>query len=449
MTARPPLRAQWSADRFLLRRLDYAVSGRSMPLRRDPLRARKSALLAGCVVAAAMAVLDTALGSSGPGALPADADLVMSRQSGALFVRVDDRLRAVANLTSARLILGSPATPRLVDDTALAGVPDGPVLGIPGAPHALGVVTAAAGVHWAVCDDAAGNTTVAVGGDGVPGTLGPRAAVVAAVSHGDGARYLLYDGTRALIDLGDPATTRALRLGDVAVRSVSPTVLNTIAEVPAITPPRIPERGHPSAVTGLTVGTVVRVSRADSREYYVVLGGGLQRVGQLTVDLVRFADSAAPAEILEVPPEVIARSPLVDVLPVATFPDEPPALVDVDGDLCATWQSGRIDIAVGAPSPAGPGLVTLAGADGDGPGVDMVRLNPGRSLDVSDPTGAGRYLVTSAGVRFPVDDSAASALGATGTPAVGPWPIVSALPAGPELSRAAALVGRDVVGPAP
>ena len=78
-----------------------------------------------------------------------------------------------------------------------------------------------------------------------------------------------------------------------------------------------------------------------------------------------------------------------------------------------------------------------------------MRVTPGRSLDVTDPGAAARYLVTDAGVRFPVNDSAVAALGLTGTPAPAPWAIIGALPVGPELVRDAALVGRDVLVPAP
>jgi type VII secretion protein EccB len=449
MAGRPSFRAQLSAQRFLLRRLEYAVLGRPMPRRHDPLRAQKFSLLAGCAVATGVLVLDAVLGASRHYEGPGDAALVMSRQSGALFVRVDDRLRPVANLTSARLILGSPAEPRLVDETALGDVADGPLLGIPGAPRTLGKVAAPRDLRWAVCDGAGGQTTVVVGGDWVAGELDPRAAVVVTVAHGDGSVYLLYDGKRAMIDPGDPATARALHLDGVAARKVSPTVLNAIPEVPAISQPRIAGMGQPSGITGLPVGTVVRVIRTDSSEYYVVLPGGLQRVGRLTVDLIRFADSAAPAEILEVPPELIARNPLVDVLPVATYPDEPPSILDVDEDLCATWHSGRSGLAVSPGAADGSGAVTLAGSDGDGPGVDIVRVPPGRSLDVTGTGATARYLITDAGVRFPVSDSAVAALGLAGTPAVAPWAIIGALPAGPELERDAALVGRDVLVSAP
>jgi type VII secretion protein EccB len=149
MAARPSFRAQLSAQRFVLRRLEYALLGRAMPRRRDPLRAHKLSLLGGCVLAAVLLAVDSVMGAVRHDTIPADAALVMSGESGALFVRIDDRLRPVANLTSARLILGSPATPRVVDDAALRGVANGPMLGIPGAPRTVGEVVTPSDLRWA------------------------------------------------------------------------------------------------------------------------------------------------------------------------------------------------------------------------------------------------------------------------------------------------------------
>ena len=447
MAGRPSLRAQSSAERFVLRRLEYGVLGRTMPHRHDPVRVQKLALLAGGAVAAGILVLNALWGASRHDTIPRDAALVMSQNSGALFVRVDDRLRPVANLTSARLILGSPATPHLIDETALGDVTGGPILGIPGAPRTLGEVVGRSDLRWAVCDGAGGRTIVVVGGDWSPTELDAHAAVVVTAAHGDGSVYLVYDGKRAMIDPGDPATARGLHLEGRAVRTVSPTVLNAIPEVPAIGAPRISGTGQQSAIAGLPIGTVVRVALTETPEYYVVLPDGLQRVGRLAVDLIRFADPAA-TEIVDVAPELIARSPLVDALPTATYPDEPPSILEVGEDLCATWQSGRSGIALGSPTGGGPEPIMLAGADGDGPGVDAVRMRPGRSLDVTDPPTSARYLITDAGVRFPVSDSAVAALGLA-EPEVAPWVIIGALPAGPELVRDAALVGRDVLWSAP
>ena len=89
--------------------------------------------------------------------------------------------------------------------------------------------------------------------------------------------------------------------------------------------------------------------------------------------------------------------------------------------------------------------MTLAQADGDGPALDAVYLPPGRSAYVGATGLSGtRYLVTDTGVRFAIhDDEAAHNLGLPAVPLSAPWPMLAALPAGPELSRANALVARD------
>ena len=183
-----------------------------------------------------------------------------------------------------------------------------------------------------------------------------------------------------------------------------------------------------------------------------MLREGLQRVGRLTADLIRFADPKGDAEIVTVAPDLVVGSGIADTLPVATYPGEAPALLDVPGDLCATWRAGQAGIAAGEEPPARRGGVTLAIADGNGPNVDVVRIPAGQHVDVTaamlttDTGTSGRYLITDAGVRFPLRDSAAAtALGLGTAPAQVPWAIIAALPAGPELSRDAASVGRDVV----
>ena len=133
-----------------------AGRGRSAARRIVCVAGRLSLALALLVGSAAMAVLRPA---AGPGGAP----LVMARGSGALFVRVGEDLRPVANMASARLILNEPAQPRVVDDDRLGPVSSGPVLGIPGAPQRIGEPIASGDAPWTVCDGADGTTTVAVG----------------------------------------------------------------------------------------------------------------------------------------------------------------------------------------------------------------------------------------------------------------------------------------------
>ena len=428
--------------------MDYAVLGRSMPAEADPLRTHRLSLLAGCACAVAVGVVTVALAVLRP--MPGEAPLVMSRQSGELFVRVGDDLRPVANLASAYLILGHPATPRLLDGAGLAGVPRGPVLGIPGAPRSIGAAMAPADPRWTVCDDRDGATTVTVAGSDEPAEVPTDRAIL--VSASDGSPYLLYDGRRASVDPGDRVIARTLHLDGVKPRPVSSSLLNAIPEVPAISSPRIPAAGERSGVAGLLTGAIVRTARAGFDEYYVVLREGLQRVGRLTADLIRFAHSEGDAEVVSVAPDLVAGSAVADTLPVGTYPSDAPALLEVAGDLCATWRSGRVGIAGGDGHPARRGGVTLAAADGNGPNVDVVRVPAGHRVDVTagmlttDTGTSGRYLITDAGIRFPLRDSAtAIALGLETAPAQVPWAIIAALPAGPELSRDAASVSRDVV----
>src|SRR5699024_4089435 len=67
---------------------------------------------------------------------PGQAELLSSEQ-GHLYVRVDDVVHPVANLASARLILGKAAEPVTIGATALDDVSFGTPLGIVDAPLAL------------------------------------------------------------------------------------------------------------------------------------------------------------------------------------------------------------------------------------------------------------------------------------------------------------------------
>ena len=254
--------------------MDYAVLGQSMPAEADPLRTHRRSLLAGCACAVAVGVVTVALAVLRP--VPGDAPLVMSRQSGELFVRVGDDLRPVANLASAYLILGHPAPPRLLDSAGIADIARGPVLGIPGAPRSIGAAMAAAEPRWAICDDRDGVTTVAVGPSDEPAEVAADRAVL--VSASDGSPYLLYGGRRASVDPGDPVIARSLHLDGVKPRAVSSALLNIIPEVPAISPPRIPGAGERSGLAGFPIGAILRTARAGFDEYYVVLRQGLQRM---------------------------------------------------------------------------------------------------------------------------------------------------------------------------
>lgn len=388
----------------------------------------------------------------------------MGRESGALYVRVGDAWHPVLNLASARLIAATDANPRPVRESELARTKRGPLLGIPGAPQLLAPPLAGDESVWTICDtDGNASTTVVIGpaaGSAVR-RLSPEQAVVVTAGPGSPA-YLLYDGQRAMVDLADTAVVRALRLEGRAPRIVSQLLLKAVPEVPPITVPRIRDAAAKAAgLPGFPVGAVLRVTRAGGDEYYVVLARGVQRIGQVTADLLRFGNSQGSTNIIAVAPDVIRGAPIVTALPVATFPDRAPGegdLTTTDTTVCATRApaaSGQSDVAVvagsGLPLPDGRAPVALSQADGPGPALDAVYLPPGRSAYVrADGQAGARYLITDTGVRFAIrDDDAAHDLGLPPAAAPAPWPMLAALPSGPELSRQSASVARDTVSGPP
>jgi type VII secretion protein EccB len=283
--------------------------------------------------------------------------------------------------------------------------------------------------------------------------------------RGEGAAetYLMYDGRRAAVDLRNIAVVRALRLDGVVPVPVSRALLDVVPEVPAITAPPIAGAGGPgpSALGGATIGAVVLVQRADAAERYVVLREGLQLVGEVAADLIRFTYDGSARSAPAVAPAAIAALAIANELPVSTFPQR--ARVPVGAAegyaVCAQWQpggSGRTSsntvVLVGDSPYLDSALVTpLAQADGVGPRIDAVVMPGGASAYVrsarivgDDGTTGARFLVTDAGVAFGVhDDDTAKLLGLDGISEAAPWPILANLPRGPELSVESASVVRD------
>ncbi|MBO0678855.1 type VII secretion protein EccB [Mycolicibacterium sp. S2-37] len=454
---RQTTRLQVSGYRFTMRRLEHALVRSDVRMLDDPLRAQSISLLAGCVIAA------IALGACGvmavlrPQGAPGDAPILRERSSGALYVRIGDTMHPVPDLTSARLIVGSPEEPKSVGASALAGLPRGPMVGIIGAPAMVGVPLPAADAGWTVCDTAAA-TTVVIGP--APAVTAPAAALLAAArSEGPAMTYLIYGGRRAAVDLRDSAVVRALRLDGVAPRPVSRALLDAIPESPPITAPPIADAGAPGALPGHPVGTVIGVTRGDGTEFFVVLADGLQRIGEVTADLIRFTVRQPRGGVPEVAADVLSVSGIVDPLPVATFPER---IEIADPEVpCVHWsvRDGRATAVLGDGREimTADGAVELAQADGDGPNVDAVYVPVGRSayLRPVSATGAGgaaepRLLLTDSGVLYGVpDDGAARSLGISDEPLPAPWPVLARLPRGAELSRENASVVRDAVAAPP
>jgi type VII secretion protein EccB len=454
MAGQPTTRLQVSGYRFLVSRMEHALLRGDVSMLHDPMRAQSLAFIAGCVLAVVVVAVCAILAFLRPDAALGDATIVMARESGALYVRVGDTLHPVPNLASAHLVAGSAADPRIVTAARIDGEKRGPLLGIPGAPSAIGTPLSDDDSGWMVCDN---TTTTVVAGQSDELERGARqpSVLVTARSESAATTYLLYDGRRAEVDLRNPGVVWALRLDGVEPRPVSRFLLDAIPEATPIVAPHIPDAGAPSAVAGMRVGTVVRVTRVDSDDFFVVLADGVQRIGEVAANLIRSLDSQGGGEIPSVSPDTISGLPSADSLPVSTYPRRSGAVLGArDGAvLCVRWlpDGPKTVLWMGDSLPADGDPTALAQADGDGPHIDDVVMPPGRSAYVRAGSLAGDggdqgplYLVTNTGVLFGIrDEDTAKVLGVNGAPVAAPWPLLSRLPRGPELNRDSALVARD------
>ena len=455
MGRRTVTRLQVSGHRFLLRRMAHALVRGDVRMLDDPLRAQTLSMAAGCALAVLVVAGCVIFAHLRPGAATGDAPIVMDRASGALYVRIDDTLHPVPNLASARLVVGAPGEPRPVGRGAIAGARRGPSVGIAGAPSAIGPALSSGDATWTVCDAESATTRFVGPVEGVRPLDGGSGVLVSA---GATATYLVYEGWRARVDLRERAVVQALGLDGVVPRPVSRAVLEALPEAPPIAAPRIAGAGAPgpAALPGLTVGTVVRLARAGTVEHYVVLAGGVQRLGDVAADLIRFTVAQPAGDIPTVAADAVAAVPMLDAVPVGTFPGRIRAVASPV--LCAGWSTsggGRTNtrLLVGDSAPSRAPVVDLAQADGEGAAIDAVAVPAGRSVYVRSvpltgdgPAAGALFLLDDLGVLFGIRDAeAAKSLGLPEDSVPAPWPMLSLLPRGPELSRAAASVLRDSV----
>lgn len=458
MTSKPATRLHVSGHRFLLRRMEAAITGKATQAVSQAARTR--ALLGGGLLTVVVTVAGGLLSSMRPSATLPDAPIIMGAESGALYVRLGETLHPVFNLASARLIAEVDADPRPVRESGIGHAKRGPLLGIPDAPRTVPQPVSPNESTWTVCDsEPAPTTTIIVGGEPQrreSTALHPEQTVL--VSAGPQTTYLLYGGRRAVVDPTDPAVTGALHLEGVTSRPVSRLLLAAVPEAPPVAAPTIPSAGQPGPATlpGALVGSVVRMPRiGGDDEYYAVLTNGIQPVGQVTAELLRRAESHGRGGIGVVSPDAVRATPMVRSLAVSTFPDRSAPVRGAAAVLCARWTPSvddrdgvELSLGAGLPLPPGQAPVALAQADGSGPALDAVYVPPARSAYVQ--AGGVRYLITDTGARFAIhDDNAARSLGLPATPAPAPWPMLAGLPQGPELARSQALIARDAVRSGP
>ncbi|PJE07766.1 MAG: type VII secretion protein EccB [Mycobacterium sp.] len=489
MPAQVTTRAQVNGYRFLIRRLEHALIRADSRMIHDPMRGQIRSLLVGLVIAILITGAAGVLAFFKPSPNIGNAQILLSASNGGLYVRIGDRLHPVLNLASARLITGKPDAPKSVSDKWLNQLPRGPMVGIIGAPNSIHAGADMRTSVWTACDSVATpdvaksvgvasvQTTVVAGDLTLDEDIRKATPAQMLLVRSSDAVYLIFDGVRAVIDPNDAVVVNALHLQNAATRAISGALLNAFPLVPPIRPVMIPGAGSamPGLPAGYPVGSVVKTVDSRGEQLYVVLPDGLQPVSPAAADIIRYSNPAAP-EAREVPPSVVSRVPIVHTLAIDHYPGVSPQIVNAEPDrvVCMQWERANsaaqatVRLLVGhrLPIPDGAQPVGLATGDGNGPGVDSVYVKPGTGEYIQatggepDSRALGQlFYVSDAGVRYHIKDlPTAAALGVTGVhdpkldtdvPQLAPWPVVSLLPAGPDLSQEAALVAHDGMGADP
>jgi ESX secretion system ATPase EccB len=429
--AAPSTQAQVQAYRFGRRRLDSALQNGDPLPPIDPNRRTRVGLFVGLGIVAVLVLASAIYGLIRPQRTVGDAAIVRDRDSGAIYVVRDRRLYPALNLTSALLAAGSASgrvAVKTVDAAALRGYGRGPLIGIPGAPDSVVSHADLLPARWSACD--AGGSATALVGVAVQGQLSPDQALL--VRSPDRAYFLLTRSARVPIST-DSRVLRALGVDVAQARPMSAGLLNTIPALPPVDLPVVPAAGRSPSydLDRRPIGSVVRVNRAASTDYYLLLNDGVQRITPLMADLVRFSYPAS-AQISTVTPSDIGAVPATRAPLAMSALRSAPTVVPSARVVCASWQ-GRWTVSTHArlplPSDASP--------------VGSVYVPPGRGAVVTAvgraQSTATRYLITDEGIRFPVpDESVLRTLGLGGTAHAVPSALVALLPLGPVLDPAKA-----------
>ncbi|MEU0504926.1 type VII secretion protein EccB [Nocardia sp. NPDC005998] len=484
MPSKPTTRWQVSGYRFLVRRMEHALVRRDVRMLHDPMRSQSRAYAAGLIMAIVVLAGCGVLALLRPQDKIGSSKILIGKESGAVYVVINDVVHPTLNLASARLAAGSPEKAVIVKESEIGKKARGQLIGIPGAPSSLRFDKDGKGRIWTVCDQLKVDgskdfTTSVLAGDL---SLGEKASVMgrdrALLVQGKDATYLVYDNKRARVDLKERAVTDALKITGATARPIGEGLLNTIPEVLKIIPPNINNPGGSVSysVGDHRIGDVVHVPAQPNTEY-VVLQDGLQQISSVTAEIIRNRyRSTSSNDVIDQTDKTYA--PVANTLQVNTYPQTVPSIIDYKDQpiSCLSWKplaaaadnkdgGNRAELSVltgvALPIPDKAKLVPLAQADGSGPNADSVYIAPGTGafvqttgIELDSRRKDSKFYIADTGVRYGVKDAdAEKALGMdtdSGTKAEpAPWPIIGLLAAGPSLARADAMVAHDGIAADP
>jgi type VII secretion protein EccB len=384
-------------------------------------------------------------------------ELIMVNGTGARYVYADGALRPVLNWSSALLLMGGSTTMTAVSPASLAGIPQGQPLGIVGAPDSLPAASALNTGSWLACSQVSGGAPIVSLGIGARPKVAQIPADDAVVVAVPGAQYLLWHGQRLRIDA--PWILDALGLNRAPVIATTQVWLNAVPAGPDLQPLSVAGAGDPGPVLGglhTRVGQVLLVHNVGSQgELYVVMARGIAPVTStqaallLTGPATAAAYPDAAAAPIQVSPAAIAQAPAAGagLADGAGVPSAPPGDYAPGGgaDPCMDYAGPGTSaprLVFTAPPPGTPPALGAPGVTASPQSADLISVVPDggalvRPQAAPGVAGASLFLVTDAGVKFPVPSADVAALGyRAGQAAPLPAALLGLLPTGPALDLA-------------
>ncbi|MER8184881.1 type VII secretion protein EccB [Kitasatospora sp. NPDC094015] len=400
--------------------------------------------------------------------------LVAVKETGARYLYAGGALHPVLNQASAKLLAGDQLTLQQVSVASLDGAPRGGPVGLVGAPDGLPTPEQLDHADWLACalPGAAGGApqlALSIGQRVTGRRLADTQGLLVAAP--DGTAYLLWHGLRLALDAAGGAR-RALGFGAVEPMPVTAGFLNSVPAGPELKAPEIRGRGTAGPQLAGRPTRLGQLFAGSGDDRYVLTQDGLAPVSGTVLALVqgdpRTQDAAYGKEAVTMgqvgPADLAAHSapgPAAAAWNGADLPAVPPQPVPAGPGraVCAELRlgSGSPAVAVSvldAAAVSGQGAAPQPGVAPACAGADRISVRPGGGALVRAVTGGGfgatLYLVTDAGVKYPLPSAAAAKqLGyEKAAPDAVPGPLLALLPTGPSLDPAQLAAGGIVTQPA-
>jgi type VII secretion protein EccB len=458
-------KVQVSGWRFLLRRVEHAIVRRDTRMYDDPLQFYSRAVSLGIVIAVLVCLGAALLAYFKPLGKRGGDNLLVDRTTNQLYVAMPgtSQLHPVYNLTSARLVLGSPGTPSAVKSDELDRMPKGQPIGIPGAPYATPVAAVTESM-WTLCDTVTKpesvaptvNTSVIVRPLTIDASVGPMGADQGSLVSFQGGNWLVTKDGRHSIDLADRAVTSAVGIPVTArATPISEGLFNALPNAGPWQLPQVPAAGAPNSVglpPNLVNGAVFQTVTDAGDQKYVVLPDGVAKVNDPTAAALRATNSYGLISPPSVESSDVAK--IAEQVYTSPLPDKALDILlrESSPTLCWSWEREPGDLSPKTSVLSGRHLPINAvsmntGVDQIG-GNSTIYIDGGQYVRLQSPDpryGESLYYIDPQGVRYGLlDEKTAEALGLSG-PKTAPWQVVGLLVDGPVLSKQAALLEHDTL----